>query len=172
MTALMPTPSAGNPGHPAAQPPRVPAASAELSRDLQRVLVDLVELHLQAKQAHWNVLGPNFRDLHLQLDEVTDAAREAGDAIAERLRALRGTPDGRSVTVAGTTTLAVFPQGERPGAEMAAEIADRIAAAVATVRAVHDAVDAEDPATSDLLHAVVVSLEKQAWMLRAEISAT
>ena len=58
-------------------------ASPELAANLQRVLVDLVELHLQGKQAHWNVIGSNFRDLHLQLDELVDAAREASDTIAE-----------------------------------------------------------------------------------------
>ncbi|EUA58454.1 starvation-inducible DNA-binding protein/fine tangled pili major subunit [Mycobacterium intracellulare 1956] len=49
-------------------------ASLQLATNLQRVLVNLVELHLQGKQAHWNVIGSNFRDLHLQLDELVDAA--------------------------------------------------------------------------------------------------
>ncbi|MDO9396591.1 MAG: DNA starvation/stationary phase protection protein, partial [Herbiconiux sp.] len=40
-------------------------APAELTESMQRVLVDLIELHLQGKQAHWNVVGKNFRDLHL-----------------------------------------------------------------------------------------------------------
>src|SRR5918912_1422405 len=85
------------------------AASPELAANLQRVLVDLIELHLQGKQAHWNVIGTNFRDLHLQLDELVDAAREASDTIAERMRALDLVPDGRSDTVAATTTLPQFP---------------------------------------------------------------
>jgi hypothetical protein len=48
-------------------------ASPALAASLQAVLVDLIELHLQAKQAHWNVVGRNFRDLHLQLDEIADS---------------------------------------------------------------------------------------------------
>ena len=59
-----------------------------LVQNLQKVLVDLVELHLQGKQAHWNLVGTNFRDLHLQLDSIVDIAREAADMIAERMRAL------------------------------------------------------------------------------------
>ncbi|MDT7705632.1 MAG: starvation-inducible DNA-binding protein, partial [Pseudonocardiales bacterium] len=70
-------------------------ASTALAGDLQRVLVDLIALHLQGKQAHWNVVGRNFRDLHLQLDEIVDAAREFADTIAERMRALNAVPDGR-----------------------------------------------------------------------------
>ena len=49
--------------------------SQQLVQNLQRILVDLIELHLQGKQAHWNVVGTNFRDLHLQLDELVDFAR-------------------------------------------------------------------------------------------------
>src|SRR5258708_26212096 len=84
-------------------------ASPELSANLQRVLVDLIELPLQGKQAHWNVVGTNFRDLHLQLDELVDFARESSDIIAERMRALDAMPDGRSDTVAASTTLPEFP---------------------------------------------------------------
>ena len=56
-------------------------ASPEFAANLQRVLVDLIELHLQGKQAHWNVVGTNFRDLHLQLDELVDFAREGSDTV-------------------------------------------------------------------------------------------
>ena len=75
-------------------------------------LGDLIELHLQGKQAHWNVVGTNFRDLHLQLDELVDFAREASDTVAERMRALDAVPDGRSDTVAASTTLPQFPAYE------------------------------------------------------------
>src|ERR1700712_4019218 len=88
------------------------AASPELAADLQRVLVDLVELHLQGKQAHWNVVGSNFRDLHLQLDELVDFAREASDTVAEGMRAIDAVPDGRSDTVAVGSTLPQFPAYE------------------------------------------------------------
>ena len=41
-------------------------ASPTLTNNLQAVLADLIELHIQGKQAHWNIVGTNFRDLHLQ----------------------------------------------------------------------------------------------------------
>ena len=71
-------------------------APSGFAQSLQEVLVDLIELHLQGKQAHWNLIGTNFRDLHLQLDEIVDIAREASDTIAERMRALNAVSDGRS----------------------------------------------------------------------------
>jgi starvation-inducible DNA-binding protein len=143
-------------------------ASPQLTANLQRVLVDLIELHIQGKQAHWNVVGTNFRDLHLQLDEVVDAAREASDTIAERMRALDVVPDGRSDTVAATTTLPQFPAFEQNTTDVVDLITTRVYATVDTLRAVHDDVDAEDPSTADLLHQIIDSLEKLAWMIKSE----
>ncbi|MDH6235520.1 DNA starvation/stationary phase protection protein [Cryobacterium sp. CG_9.6] len=143
-------------------------ASPELATSLQRVLVDLIELHLQGKQAHWNVVGKNFRDLHLQLDEIVDDAREFSDVIAERMRALQATPDGRSATVSETTTLAGYPEGEVDTAETVDLITERLNATVGTMREVHDQVDDEDPTSADILHTVITALEQYAWMISAE----
>ena len=135
---------------------------------MQKVLVDLIELHVQGKQAHWNVVGTNFRDLHLQLDEVVEAAREFSDEVAERMRALHATPDGRSDSVAATTTLPAFPGGEVDTAKTIDLITVRIEAAVGTMRDVHDQVDEEDPTSADILHAIIAKLEQYAWMISAE----
>jgi starvation-inducible DNA-binding protein len=143
-------------------------ASPEFSGNLQRVLVDLIELHLQGKQAHWNVVGTNFRDLHLQLDELVDFAREASDTVAERMRALDAVPDGRSDTVAGSTTLPQFPSYERSTADVVDLITGRAYATIDTMRGVHDAVDAEDPSTADILHQLIDGLEKLAWLIKSE----
>ncbi|AJE41649.1 Dps family protein [Streptomyces nodosus] len=143
-------------------------ASPQLARALQQILVDLVELHLQGKQAHWNVVGHNFRDLHLQLDEIVDDARESADVIAERMRALDKWPDGRSDTVTASTTLPPFPEGELSVSAVVDLVTTRLYATVDTVRTHHDQVDGEDPSTADLLHGIIVTLEKHAWMVGAE----
>jgi starvation-inducible DNA-binding protein len=143
-------------------------ASKQLTDNLQKVLVDLIELHLQGKQAHWNVVGKNFRDLHLQLDEIIDAARELSDEVAERMRGLHGMPDGRSDTVAATTTLPAYPNGEILTTETVDLITARLEATVGTMRDVHDEVDEEDPTSADLLHAIILKLEQYAWMVSAE----
>ena len=80
-------------------------ASQRLADNLQQIHVDLIDLHLVGKQLHWNVVGKNFRDTHLVLDEVVEAAREFSDTIAERMRAIYVTPDGRAATVAAKTSL-------------------------------------------------------------------
>ena len=143
-------------------------ASKQLTDDLQKVLVDLVELAGQGKQAHWNVVGTNFRDTHRILDEIIEAARGFGDEVAERMRALHGIPDGRSKTVSASTTLPEYPAGEIDTSDTIDLVTVRLEHVVATMREVHDRVDEEDPTTADILHAIIASLEQFAWMVTAE----
>lgn len=143
-------------------------ATEALAANLQAVLVDLTDLHLQGKQAHWNIVGPNFRDLHLALDEVIDAAREFADTVAERMRALYAVPDARSSTVSLNTSLAEFPAGEVLTTEAINLIVDSIYRTAGTARRVHDAVDAEDPTSADILHTVLERLEQLAWLIDSE----
>jgi starvation-inducible DNA-binding protein len=143
-------------------------ASQQLADHLQQLHVDLIDLHLQGKQAHWNVVGKNFRDLHLQLDEVVTDAREFSDTVAERMRAIYITPDGRAATVAAQTSLAEFPADEVDTAETVDLITAALYATAATARRIHDDVDTEDPTSADILHAILERLEQLAWMIDAE----
>jgi starvation-inducible DNA-binding protein len=143
-------------------------ATKELSDNLQAVLVDLIELHIQGKQAHWNVVGTNFRDTHLILDEIIDAARLKSDEVAERMRALHALPDGRSETVSASTSLPKFPGDQVDTGEVVELITARLDAAAETCRRVHDEVDEADPTSADILHSVIETLEQYAWMVSAE----
>jgi DNA-binding ferritin-like protein len=91
------------------------------------------------------------------------------DTIAERMRALGATPDGRSATVAAMTRLPAYRHGEQHTTTVVRLVFGNATAAVATMRAIHDAVDAADPSTSDLLHALIVGLETQMSMLAAQL---
>ncbi|TLM80637.1 DNA starvation/stationary phase protection protein [Pseudarthrobacter sp. NamE2] len=143
-------------------------ASPTLASNLQMVLTDLIELHLQGKQAHWNLVGTNFRDLHLQLDEIIAAARLFADQAAERMRALHALPDGRSSTVSSGNRLDEFPEGLTSTEDTVKLITARLERTVQTMRDVHDEVDEEDPTSADLLHAAIERLEQLAWMVNAE----
>ncbi|PWH07201.1 DNA starvation/stationary phase protection protein [Brachybacterium endophyticum] len=143
-------------------------ASDALAKNLQEVLVQLIALHLVGKQAHWNIVGPNFRDLHLNLDEVVDIAREASDDVAERMRALHATPDGRPAVVAEQSALPEFEQGEILTHDAIDLVTKAIEATVGTMRHVHDEVDEADPTSADILHGIIEKLEQQAWFVSAE----
>lgn len=143
-------------------------ADEQFAGHLQQLLVDLSDLALQGKQAHWNVVGPNFRDLHLQLDEVVDAARAFADDIAERMRATYVVPDGSAARVAKDSTLPPFPTGEVNVAEVVERITASVYAVVGTARWIHDDIDAADPTTADMLHEITERLEQLAWFLDSE----
>ncbi len=143
-------------------------ASQQLADNLQQLHVDLIDLHLQGKQAHWNVVGKNFRDLHLQLDEVVTDAREFSDTVAERMRAIYITPDGRAATIAQQTSLAPFPADEVDTAETVDLITAAIYSTAGTARRIHDEVDAEDPTSADILHGILERLEQLAWIIDSE----
>ena len=82
-----------------------------IGTELQAILAVLTDLALTGKHAHWNVQGPNFRSLHLQLDELVDAWRDAADEVAERAVALGHAPDGRIATMAAQTPLPALEAG-------------------------------------------------------------
>lgn len=135
---------------------------------LQDTLVDLLGLSLVGKQAHWNVVGPRFRSIHLQLDEVVDAARAHADTVAERAAALGVPPDGRPETIASAFALPGAKDGWLRDTEVVALMVSSLEAAVGRLRERIEATERADPVTQDLLIAVTADLEKQRWMFQAE----
>lgn len=142
--------------------------SARLGKNLQQILADLNALALVGKQAHWNIVGPNFRDLHLNLDEVVAIARDGSDEIAERMRAFFFTPDARPATVAENTTLPEFPEGEILTTDAVEHIVAAIQGTVHTIRDLRDEIDEDDPATADILHEYILKLEQQVFFIASE----
>ena len=73
----------------------------EIGRELQARLIEFVELARRGEQLHWSVLvGPGFRPLHLQLDELVTVWRGLAGPVDERAMALGYRPDGQAETVA------------------------------------------------------------------------
>ncbi|MFJ2650729.1 Dps family protein [Streptomyces sp. NPDC087420] len=135
---------------------------------LQGALVDLVDLALVAKQVHWNIVGPRFRSVHLQLDEVVTTARQHMDTVAERASALGVTPDGRAGTVAATSAFGTVPNGWIKDADAVRLMVDGLGAVIGQMRDRVKVTDDPDPVTQDVLIQVTADLEKHAWMFQAE----
>lgn len=135
---------------------------------LEGALIDLIDLTLQAKQAHWNLLGRHFRSLHLQLDDVVASARAHSDTVAERAIALGVNPDGRVQTVAERTELTPLEAGYIQDDKAVAAFVERLSAVVGRMRKrVQETAD-PDPVTQDILITVTADLEKHLWMFQAE----
>ena len=136
---------------------------------LQATLVDLIDLGLLGKQAHWNVVGPSFRSVHLQLDELVEQLLAWQDEVAERVSALGGHPDGRASTVASTSTVAPLDAGVLRDADVVAAFTDRLAAVSAATAAKCQIIE-DDLASQDVLIGIVAGLDKAAWFFRAQFA--
>ena len=66
----------------------------EVRTALQERLVALIDTALTLKHIHWNVTGPTFIGVHEMLDPQVAGVNEMVDAIAERIAAMGGSPNG------------------------------------------------------------------------------
>ncbi|MGW7542691.1 Dps family protein [Streptomyces sp. NPDC054770] len=135
---------------------------------LQETLVDLLGLSLTGKQAHWNIVGPRFRSIHLQLDEIVATARTYSDTVAERAAALGVPPDGRPETIAAAFSLPGTKDGWLRDDEVVDLMVRTLEAAIGRLRERIAATAEPDPVTQDLLISLTADLEKQRWMFAAE----
>ena len=148
-----------------------PLADAErnlIGGALQATLVDLLDLSLVAKQAHWNLVGRQFRDVHLHLDELVSTARQYADEVAERAAALGCTPDGRAATVAAKSSVPEFPAGWVEDRDVIRRIYEAVDTVVRRIRPRIDEADKADPVTQDLFLEIARDLEKARWMWQAQ----
>jgi starvation-inducible DNA-binding protein len=139
-----------------------------IGTELQGVLAILIDLSLTGKHAHWNVQGPNFRPLHLHLDELIDDWRDAADTVGERAVALGHAPDGRTATVATQSLLPQLDAGPQLDRELLLALTRILTEAIGPIRERMDRLEDVDTVTADILHGVVAKLEEQAWMIRVQ----
>lgn len=135
---------------------------------LQDSVADFVDLSLTAKQLHWNVVGRNFREAHLHLDELVDLARGYTDDAAERAAAIGVSPDGRAATVAKTTGLPETTEGWRDVEDVNNTVVELLAKLIERMRERIETTDAPDPVTQDMLIGMTAKLEEAHWMWQAK----
>jgi len=135
---------------------------------LQQNLVDLVDLALLLKQAHWNVLGKNFRSIHLQLDDIISDVRNSSDDVAERIVALGTAADGRASTVASESNVDTYPSQFQSVSSTVTHVADALAKTVEGLRASIRKLGELDPISEDMCIGISGKLEKHLWMVQAQ----
>ncbi|SDO93794.1 Dps family protein [Lentzea jiangxiensis] len=135
---------------------------------LQATLVDLVDLSLIGKQAHWNVIGKNFRSVHLQLDELVVLARNAADQVAERAAALGVTPNGTAKTIAASSGVQEIETGWLKEEQVVSSITASLGSLIARMRTRIEESDKHDLVSQDLLIGITQGLEQAHWMWQAQ----
>jgi len=142
-------------------------ATTDHADALQATLIELIELSLQAKQAHWNLVGPTFKPIHEFLDEMTDEFRGWYDTVAERLAAIDVAPDGRTTTLAESAPFDQLPAGFLSIDKVIALFDERVSAVARRIRQRIDRLGDIDVISQGILIEIAHGLEKQRWMLRA-----
>jgi starvation-inducible DNA-binding protein len=139
---------------------------------LNQHLADTFDLHSQSKQAHWNVKGAQFHQLHELFDELAAQLREYVDLIAERATALGGTALGTVRMAATASRLTEYPLDAVDSLQHVDALAARFAALAATTRAaIESSSELGDADTSDLFTEVSRGLDKSLWFLEAHLQA-
>lgn len=143
---------------------------AQVAEALSRVLADTFTLYLKTHNFHWNVIGPMFHTLHLMFEEQYNELWLAGDAIAERIRALGCIAPG-SYREFSKLTYLQEAETVLSAKEMIAELLRDHETCARTARwALSVARTAVDAPTEDLLTQRVMAHEKAAWMLRSMLA--
>jgi starvation-inducible DNA-binding protein len=150
-------------------PLAIPHEREGLGRELEAVLHELVALSLIGKQLHWAVVGPAFRPVHQHVDELVDSWRDLADQVAERAVALGYIPDGQPAAMAAGARVAPVARAGVEDHAVVRELTRRIADVSERVRQRMELIGDIDLVSQDVLIDVVRELEKQQWMLRAQL---
>ena len=133
-------------------------------------LADTADLYSQIKQAHWNVKGPNFFQLHLLFDQLAGEVFPFIDLLAERATALGGVALGTVRMAADGSALPEYPVEATEGQRHLKALIDRYAVYTANVRNAIDAADKlRDLSTADIFTEISRVADKQLWFLEAHI---
>ena len=143
-------------------------ARRKVAAELEGALTDVIDLRLQTKEAHWDLVGPLYLPVHEQLGKFADRYAEYADEIAERSLSLGYSVDGRPETVAGTTGLAPFPAGFVRDSEALDLISDRLDTIALRTRARMNRVQDLDPVTENMLQGMIQGFEHDLWQLRVQ----
>ena len=134
---------------------------------LKKLLADTYTLYLKTHNFHWNVVGPQFRELHLMFEEQYTELAVAVDSIAERIRAL-GLPAPGTYSEFNQLTVIEETSGVPSSESMIRILTEDNEAVVRTARKVlEQAQEAGDESSASLIGDRMVVHEKTAWMLRS-----
>ncbi|EKO3564680.1 DNA starvation/stationary phase protection protein [Vibrio metschnikovii] len=138
-----------------------------IAQGLKRLLADSYTLYLQTHNFHWNITGPQFRELHLMFEEHYTELAVAVDDIAERIRSLDVAAPGTYKEFAELSSIKEVV-GLTDGVEMVNILTESHEQVIRTCRDVLKlAQAADDESTASLVSDRMRVHEKTAWMLRA-----
>lgn len=139
----------------------------KVAEALKYLLADSYTLYLQTHNFHWNVTGPQFRELHLMFEEHYTELAIAVDDIAERIRTLGVAAPGTYKAFAELSAIKEV-DGVPDASEMIRILTEGHEQVVKSCRdALKPAQEADDESSIALISDRMRIHEKTAWMLRS-----
>src|SRR2546428_12503535 len=145
-------------------------AQERLVRGLNLNLANMTSLATAYKQAHWNLQGPGFAQLHELFDRFADQTREYADLVAERAVQLHGTSHGTIEGAVKETTLPAVPLDEHREDLLLKALSDPTGVAVSRIRRRNNRSESDLPPQS-LCNQIPPGLKKTTGLLRSRLSA-
>ena len=137
---------------------------------LNQRLAETADLYSQVKQAHWNVKGLDFFQLHELFDTLAAELFPFIDQVAERVTALGGLAHGTARMAASTSGLPEYPLSAIDGTAHLKALIERYAHYTSAVReSIDKADDHNDKTTADLFTEISRTVDKQLWFLEAHL---
>lgn len=135
-------------------------------------LADAIDMKTQTKQAHWNVKGMAFYELHLLFDSIAGHLEDASDLIAERVTQLGGVAEGTARQSAAKSSLPEYPVEAVRGSDHILALSQRLAQVSNTMRQnIDDCINLGDQASGDIFIELVRQADKDLWFLQAHLQA-
>ncbi len=138
---------------------------------LNSSLAASLDIWSQSKQAHWNVKGKDFYQLHLLFDDIASVLYEHIDTIAERITSLGGVAHGTARDSAKNSILPEYPDTEKMTEEDHLNaLADRLAAYAKHLRdAIAKTSEWNEQDSNDLYIAISREVDKKLWFVEAHL---
>ena len=135
---------------------------------LNKHLAAAIDLHGQAKQAHWNVRGPGFIAIHELFDKVSEAVETFSDMLAERAGGLGGTAHGTIQAAAARSFLIPYDLGIADENSHVFAVSAALAAFGQSARdAIGIATAHGDVTTADMFTEIARGIDKQLWFVES-----
>jgi starvation-inducible DNA-binding protein len=137
---------------------------------LNQQLADTFDLYSQTKQAHWNVKGAQFFQLHEQFDKLAEELLGYVDLIAERATALGGLALGTVRMSAANSQLPECELDLTDSLPTVESVAERYAGLAASTRQATESAEGQgDADTADLFTEISRGVDKALWFLEAHL---
>lgn len=145
--------------------------TAAVADILNKLLADHSVLYTKTRNAHWNVVGPDFHAQHLFFETIYDALAETIDEIAERVRSIGHFPVGSLKEFLELTQLSEEKPKKNDSQSFIKALLNDFESIIISIRGDLDNVEETgDSGTEDFLVSIMEEHEKTAWMLRAHLA--